>query len=84
MPRRALAVALAALFIPTACRSTPASQPFAGGTLSVAVRDLGSLDPAKETGAGAQEVIAQLFMPLTSVEPSTNRLRPGAAKTWSI
>ncbi|MGH2725518.1 MAG: ABC transporter substrate-binding protein [Actinomycetota bacterium] len=72
-----LAVAL------SACDNTPetSSEPVSGGELRVAVRDLGSLDPATATGRGTLLVLSQLFDPLSTVDPATGEPKPGAA-SW--
>lgn len=61
----------------------PPPDPVAGGELRVAVRDLGSLDPAVAAGRGALLVVSQLFDPLTRIDPGTGEAKPLAATTWS-
>lgn len=82
----------------TACPSTPPEgdpsisptvsptddlEPVSGGTLVVSVRDL-TLDPARVGGPGGLGVVAQVFDPLTAIEPGSNRVVPAAAKRWSV
>ena len=85
---RRSAIALVLALIATACDpSLPTDtdpQPRAGGELVVAVRDLGSLDPAKASGRGALLALAQVFDPLTAIDPSTNEVVPAAATAWSV
>ncbi len=74
----ALALALAA------CSGGGGSDtPVRGGSLRVNVRDLGSLDPAATTGRGGLQVIAQLFDPLTAIDPKTGKAVPAAAEKWT-
>ncbi len=67
----------------TACDKAPEppQDPVSGGELRVAVRDLGSLDPATTTGRGALLVLSQVFDPLTTVDPDTGAAGQGAA-SW--
>lgn len=58
-------------------------QPQAGGELVVAVRDLGSLDPARASGRGALLALDQIFDPLTAIDPVTNEVVAAAASEWS-
>ena len=60
-----------------------AGPPVPGGTLRVSVRDLGSLDPASTTGRGGLLAIAQLFDPLTAIDPRTGDAVPAAASAWT-
>ncbi len=89
MRRRTRATgALALLFAltTTACPSTaprPVESPRAGGSLTIAIRDLGSLDPAKAAARGALSVVAQLFDPLTAIDPVTGAVVPAAAASWT-
>lgn len=76
---------LAVVLLAGACRGerpTVGRTPVPGGALRVAVRDLGSLDPAATTGRGALLVIAQLFDSLTAVDPETGGVAPAAASSW--
>lgn len=73
-----------------ACTSRPRPQPKlspsikSGGTLTLGVREIGSLDPAKSSWLGAGAVLAQLFTPLVTLDPTTSVLRPGAARSWRV
>lgn len=58
-------------------------DPVPGGELRVAVRDLGSLDPASAAGRGALLVVSQLFDPLTRIDPATGEAEPLAASSWT-
>lgn len=75
-----LALALAL----TGCDKAPedSQDPVPGGELRVAVRDLGSLDPASAAGRGALLVVSQLFDPLTHID-GNGKGQPLAATTWS-
>jgi peptide/nickel transport system substrate-binding protein/oligopeptide transport system substrate-binding protein len=86
VPARARVAALLTLVVLAGCTRAPEqpAQPVPGGSIVVAVRDLGSLDPAKPTGAGAQAVIAQLFRSLTTIDAASNRVMPGAASSWTV
>lgn len=55
-----------------------------GGTLRVAVRDLGSLDPATARGRGSILAVAQVFDSLTAIDPATGGARPAAAGRWQV
>jgi oligopeptide transport system substrate-binding protein len=81
-----LAWGLAFALALTACdKSTePSPDPVPGGELRIAVRDMGSLDPATATGRGALLVVSQLFDPLTTVDPKTGFAGPGAASSWIV
>lgn len=50
----------------------------------MAVRDLESLDPARATSKGALGVMAQIYDSLTAVDSTTNKIRPAAARSWSV
>jgi len=50
----------------------------------VAVRELGSLDPAKASWRGASAIQAQIFDALTGLDPATGRVAPAAATSWSV
>lgn len=51
--------------------------------MTVALRDLGSLDPAKAAARGALTVVAQIFDPLTAIDPDTGLVVPAAAASWT-
>ncbi len=80
LPAWGLALAL----VLGACHSKgPSGPPVPGGTLRVAVRDLGSLDPASTTGRGGLLAIAQLFDSLTAIDLRTGKVVPAAASSWT-
>lgn len=61
----------------------PSVPPAAGGTLIVAVGELGPLDPARATSRGALAAVAQVFDPLTAVD-ADGRVVPAAARSWRV
>jgi peptide/nickel transport system substrate-binding protein/oligopeptide transport system substrate-binding protein len=97
---RSAAAALSTILVLTACPESPApvdtptptppTSPVAGGTLTVAVRDLVTFDPARATdtrlaaGRGTLSALSQVFEPLTRVDPETNRVEPAAATRWRV
>lgn len=87
MGRRWPAIALILGVLAAACESQPprtASRPVAGGELVVAVRDLGTFDPASAGGRGALLAVAQVFDSLTAIDPETNEVVPAAAESWNV
>lgn len=89
MPRRlGAAVVAATLLLLASCDAAPdrapdAARPIPGGTLTVAVRELGSLDPLAASWRGSVGVLAQIYEPLTRVDPITQQAIPGAAR-WDV
>src|SRR5688572_16286469 len=81
--RRAWGLAIALALAACDKAPEPPQQPVAGGELRVAIRDLGSLDPASAAGRGALLVVSQLFDPLTTIDPRTGEAAPGAASSWT-
>jgi peptide/nickel transport system substrate-binding protein/oligopeptide transport system substrate-binding protein len=51
-----------------------------GGTLRVAVRALETLDPARAVTPGSLKAIAQIFAPLTRIDPASGEVVPGVAR----
>jgi oligopeptide transport system substrate-binding protein len=82
--RRCAALLAVVATMAVACTSKPRSEgkPVFGGTLKVNIRDLGSLDPARATGPGAQLIVSQVFDSLTAIDPATKQVVPAAASSW--
>ncbi|HEY7606034.1 MAG TPA: ABC transporter substrate-binding protein, partial [Actinomycetes bacterium] len=53
-----------------------------GGTLSIALLDPGSLDPARAEGLEDEVVLGNLFDGLTAVDPA-GAVRPSVAASWT-
>jgi len=82
----ALALVLAACpaATPNGNGRVPGLEARPGGTLVVAVRDLGSFDPADASGRGALIAVANVFESLTRVNPHTLGIEPAAARRWTV
>lgn len=89
MSRRPAAVAFLAFLVALAgCDPAPSpaktDTPVRGGTLTVSVRGIDSLDPAHASEQGALAVVSQLFDSLTEIDPTTNEVAGASAKSWSV
>ncbi|MGH2721735.1 MAG: ABC transporter substrate-binding protein [Actinomycetota bacterium] len=82
--RRRTAAVSAALLLAASCSPGDEADPSAGGTVTVGLPGIGSLQPAEATSPAALAVLRAACDPLIAEEPATGELEPALADRWTV